>query len=92
MAKSLISDPIWPPQNFFMVFFSTSNRKRLSFYVISRKTKEPHLTKWQKKPNFRSYFGSIGPSLSLKIFLQVFTSNRCYTLLQAIIVCNFKES
>ena len=48
MAKSLISDPIWPPQNFFMVFFSTSNRKRLSFYVISRKTKEPHLTKWQK--------------------------------------------
>ena len=47
-----------------------------------------------KKPSFRLDFGLFWPKFALppkKIFMG-FTSTRCYTLLKAIIVCNFKEN
>ena len=45
-----------------------------------------------KKPNFGLHFG---PNLVLIFFFFFFfdfTSTRCYTLLEAIIVCTFKEN
>ena len=45
-----------------------------------------------KKPNLGPDFGLFGPYLVPKIFFAGFTSSKCYTLLQAIIVCNFKEN
>ena len=52
MAKSLISNPIWGPQNFFMVLPLLVIRQgpKLSSYAISRKTNKPNLRKWQKNP------------------------------------------
>ena len=41
--------------------------------------------KYGKKPSFGADFG-------LKFFFVGFASTRYYTLLQAIIVCNFKEN
>ena len=35
--------------------------------------------------------GKKNPNFGPKIFFMGFTSIRCYTLLQAIIICNFKE-
>ena len=43
-----------------------------------------------KKTNFGSDF--LAHIWSPKILFVDFTSARCYTLLQAIIVCNFKEN
>ena len=46
-----------------------------------------------KKPNFESDFGPLWPKFGPKIFFFVgFISARCYTLLQAVTVCNFKEN
>ena len=42
-----------------------------------------------KKPSFGPYFD---PNLVPKIFFMAFTSTRYYTLLQAIIVFNFKKN
>ena len=47
-----------------------------------------------KKPNFGADFGSFWPKFGPpppQIFMS-FISTRCYTLLQAIIVSNFKEN
>ena len=44
-----------------------------------------------KKPGFWPDFGPFDPNLDHKIFFEDFTSTRCYTLLHAIIVYNFKE-
>ena len=41
-----------------------------------------------KKPNFAPFGLNLGP----QIFFEDFTSTRCYTLLQAIIVYYFKEN
>ena len=63
----------------------------VSLYAISKKTNKQNLRKWQKKTNFESNFGPFGQNFVPKNFNCV-NSNfpRCYTLLQAIIVCNFK--
>ena len=46
-----------------------------------------------KKTNSGTDFGSFGPNLGPKHFFSwAFTSTICYTLLQVIIVCNFKEN
>ena len=53
---------------------------------LKRKTNAPNLRKWQKK--------KLILNLILACFTQIFvtfTSIRCWTLLQVIIVCNFKE-
>ena len=42
-----------------------------------------------KNPNFRPDYG---PNLVPQNFFVIFTSTGCYTLLQAIIVRNFKEN
>ena len=59
----------------------------ISLYAISRKTNEPNLRKWHKKKLISgpilSCLAQIWASL---IFFVSFTSTRCYTLLQAIIV------
>ena len=44
-----------------------------------------------KKLNSMPDFGYFGPNFGPKIFFVNFTCTRCYTLLQAITVCNFKE-
>ena len=46
-----------------------------------------------KKPNFGPDFGQFSAKSGPKNFFCVtFTSTRCETLLQAIIVCNFKAN
>ena len=44
---------------------------KLSFYAIYRKTKEPNLRKWWKKPNFEQHFDLLGPNLTPTFFLWV---------------------
>ena len=101
MAKSEVSGPTLArfspnlvPKNFFEHFISTRCYTLLqSMYPISRKSNEPNLRKWQKKP---LVFGPILATLAqmwvLKIFFMGFTSTRCYTLLQAIIVYNSRKT
>ena len=45
-----------------------------------------------KKTNFGPNIGLFGPNLVINFFFVGFTSIRCYTLLQVIIVSNFKEN
>ena len=45
-----------------------------------------------KKTSFGPNFGPFDPNLGTKNFFVDSISARCYTLLQAIIVCNFKEN
>ena len=45
-----------------------------------------------KKPDFGLDFGPFGSNLGLPNFVVSFTSTRCLALLQAIIICNFKEN
>ena len=46
-----------------------------------------------KKTNFGPDFGRFWPTFDPpKFFFVGFDFTRCYTLLQAIIVCNFKEN
>ena len=45
-----------------------------------------------KKTNFGPNIGLFGPNLVINFFFVGFTSIRCYTLLQVIIVYNFKEN
>ena len=44
------------------------------------------------KPSARSNLLPFGPNLVLKTFFVAFNSTRCYPLLEAITVCNFKEN
>ena len=46
----------------------------------------------RKKTNFGSDFGLFWPKFGPKLFFEGLASTRCYTFLEAIIVCNFKES
>ena len=80
---------------------------KLSLYAISRKTNELNLRKWQKN-QFWAQFWHFCPKFGLpkfilkiqfrtqfwaqKFFFVGFASTRYYTLLQAILVCNFKEN
>ena len=45
-----------------------------------------------KKPTLGVDFGRFGPTLGTKILFADFTPNSCYTFLQAINPCNFKEN
>ena len=46
-----------------------------------------------KKPSLRPYFGLFWPIFGTqRVFFVGFTSSKCYTLLEAIIVCNFEEN
>ena len=56
------------------------------------KTNESNLRKWQKKTNFGPNFDLFGPNWTPKLFSVGFTSTKCYTLLRAIFVCNFKDN
>ena len=47
------------------------HRSKLSFYAIYRKTKEPNLRKWQKKPDFGQHFDLLGPNWVPNFFLWV---------------------
>ena len=93
--KKIISTPIWAT-NFFFFFLESSalldvrHCPKLQSCAISRQTIQTW--KYSKKPNFGPNFAVFGPNLAPQIFLWVFTSTRCYSLLQAIIVCNFKEN
>ena len=46
----------------------------------------------KKTPSFRLDFGPFNPNLDPEIFFVDFSSTRCYALLQAMIICNFKEN
>ena len=62
------------PKSFFMGFTSTwycYKLYKLSLNTISRKTKEPNLSKWQKS-SFGSDFGPFGPNLSCFFFFFFF--------------------
>ena len=65
---------------------------KLSLYAMPKKTRESNLRKWQKNLSFGPDFGPFGPNFDPKTFFVDFTSTRCYTLLQVITVCNFKEN
>ena len=93
--KTLILNPILGPK-YFLQFFPllVRNCPKLSSYAIKRKTNEPKLRKWQKKlilDPILDCMTQICPSPQ-KIFFMGFTSTRCYTLLQAITVWNFKKN
>ena len=45
-----------------------------------------------QKPSFGPNFGPFCPKFGPQIFFMSFTSTRCCALVQAIIVCNFKEN
>ena len=72
MAKTLISDPIWGPRNYFSWVLRqlvVRQYSKLTSYAISVKTNEPNLNDLilnLKKPNFGSGFGSFGPNLCPK--------------------------
>ena len=69
-------DPNLVPKSFFMGFTSTwycYKLYKLSLNTISRKTKEPNLSKWQKS-SFGSDFGPFGPNLSCFFFFFFFFS------------------
>ena len=57
----------------------------LSLYATARKTNEPNLRKWQKKPRFGPVFGTFGPNFGPKNFFRRFYTTRCLTLLQPVI-------
>ena len=68
-----------------------------SYYCMQFQGKQMCQT-WEngKKPSSRSILAPLAqiwtPKNFIWIFLVGFTSTRCYTLLQAIIVCNFKNN
>ena len=62
---------------------------KLSLYAISKKTNEPNLRNDKKTIFGDDFHSNLFPK---KIFWGGVTSTRCYTLLPAIIVCNFKEN
>ena len=65
--------PLWPkfgPKNFFSWILSLLDVRhccKLSAYVISGKTKEQYLRKWQR-PSFGSNFGPLGPNSGCQNF------------------------
>ena len=83
----------WPSKIFLWILSLLDVRHycKLSLYVASRKITEPNLRKWQKT-SFRPDFDTWARVWASKFFFEHFTSTRCYKLLQAIIVCNFKEN
>ena len=64
------------PKSFFLLVITQCSK--FSSYAIRRKTNEPNMKKKL--------------ILGRKYFFASFTSNTCYTLLEAIIVYNFKEN
>ena len=81
MAKDLILDlilvclaKIWAPKFFSQVLPlpNVINSCNVSLSAISRKTNEPNLRKWQKKPSFGPDFGPPGPNLGPKTFFLKF--------------------
>ena len=65
---------------------------KLPLYVISRKTNEPNMKKWQKKTSFMPDLGPCWPKFGLHMFF----FRRFYLYLiyifQAILILNFKEN
>ena len=85
---------IWTPIFLLQVLplLVVRHGSKLSFYAIYRKTNKPNLEKWQKNLILGLILVHFGPNLVPQFFFRGFTSTGCYTLLQAIIVCNFKEN
>ena len=64
---------------------------KLSLYTISRKASEANLRKWPQT----QFWAQFWPKFSLPSqfsFLWSFATARCYELLKAGVVCNFKEN
>ena len=64
-----------------------------SYHCMQFQQKLMHQT-WEngQKPNFWPNFGPFSPNLDPRNFFIDFTPTRYYTLLQAIIVCNFNKN
>ena len=80
------------PKILFLDFSSIRCQTLLQAIItsISKKTNKPNMRK-RKKTSFRLILACFGRYLVIN-FLVRFTSTRCYALLQAITVCNFKEN
>ena len=94
MVKNLVSDPILAhfgpnlvPKIFlwFLTLLDIMHCCRLSLYIISRKTNETNLRKWQKPYQFQAQFWPVLALFRSQFFLS-FATTSCYALLQAIIV------
>ena len=80
------------PQFFFMDLLDVRHYCKLSLYAISRKANEAKLRKWPK-PSFQvRFWPKFVLSSQKKIFVWHFASTRCHALLQATIICSFKEN
>ena len=97
MAKNLVLAPIlaslvqiWAPKFFYGLYLHYMSEIVASYHCTQFQGKLLHQT-WEndRKPSFWPNFG---PNLVPKNLFVGFTSTRCYALLQAIIVCNFKEN
>ena len=86
----MILTQIGPLKKIFISFTSTRCCK-LSLYAIARKTNEQNLRKWWRT-KFGPDFGLFGPNLGRKKKFVGFTFTIYWTLLKAIIVCNFMEN
>ena len=101
MAKFQFPDQLWPlsPEFGTKKFFSqilpllyVRHCCKLSLFAISKKSNEPNLRKLEKTQLWDQLW-PLWPKFGIKkIFFKDFTSTACQTLLQAIIVCNFKET
>ena len=86
---------LWPkfgPKNFFSWILSLLDVRhccKLSAYVISGKTKEQYLRKWQR-PSFGSNFGPLGPNSGCHFFPKnlVLSATRCHGQLSS---CTISE-
>ena len=74
-------------QNFSCWFYLFCMLEIVASYYCMQFQEKPINKTWENGKNLDS-----GTILALKIFLVGFTSTRYYTLLQAIIVCNFKKN
>ena len=94
MAKTLVSSPTFGPQKFCREFYLCYMFDIVpSYHCMQFQGKLMNHT-WEngKKTSFETDFGPFGPHLGPQILFMDFTSTTCYTSLEAIIVCNFKEN
>ena len=101
MAKNLFLDPIlvclalmWTPKKILAGFTSTSSYTLFQAIILYnlKVINEPNWENGKKKLILGLILTRFGPNVVPKNLFVGFTSTRCYALLQAIIVCNFKEN
>ena len=79
-----------PQKSFLVPLLDVNHCCKLSLYSISRKNNES-IEKRAENLVLSLISAHLTQTWSPEIFFVGFTSTRCYALLQAIIVCNFKE-